>query len=51
LEPDLHDQQQQFLYGDFINAVLAFVIVAAVIYFFVSCPTPQWSPGHVRSRG
>ena len=27
-----------FLYGDFINAVLAFVIIAAVIYFFVVVP-------------
>jgi len=28
----------QFRYGDFINAVIAFVIVAAVIYFFVLVP-------------
>ena len=28
----------KFLYGDFINAALAFVIVAAVIYFFVVVP-------------
>lgn len=28
----------KFLYGDFINAVTAFVIVAAVIYFFVVVP-------------
>jgi len=28
----------KFLYGDFINAMLAFVIVAAVIYFFVVMP-------------
>ena len=28
----------KFLYGDFINAILAFVIVAAVIYFFVVAP-------------
>ncbi|GAC1512625.1 MAG: large conductance mechanosensitive channel protein MscL [Candidatus Dormibacteraceae bacterium] len=28
----------KFLYGDFINAVLAFVIIAAVIYFFVVVP-------------
>jgi large conductance mechanosensitive channel len=27
-----------FLYGDFINAVLAFLIIAAVIYFFVVVP-------------
>jgi large conductance mechanosensitive channel len=28
----------KFLYGDFINTVLAFLIVAAVIYFFVVAP-------------
>jgi large conductance mechanosensitive channel len=28
----------QFRYGDFINAVIGFVIVAAVIYFFVLVP-------------
>lgn len=28
----------KFLYGDFINAVLSFLIVAAVIYFFVVVP-------------
>jgi large conductance mechanosensitive channel len=28
----------KFLYGDFINAILAFLIVAAVIYFFVVVP-------------
>ena len=28
----------RFLYGDFINAVVAFVVVAAVIYFFVVVP-------------
>jgi large conductance mechanosensitive channel len=28
----------RFLYGDFINAVLSFLIVAAVIYFFVVVP-------------
>src|SRR5690349_9531758 len=28
----------KFLYGDFINAILAFLIVAAVIYFFVVIP-------------
>ena len=28
----------KFLYGDFLNALLAFVIVAAVIYFFVVVP-------------
>src|SRR6202162_161474 len=28
----------KFLYGDFINAVISFVIVAVVIYFFVIAP-------------
>ena len=28
----------KFLYGEFINAVIAFVIIAAVIYFFVVLP-------------
>jgi len=30
--------QSKFLYGDFINALLAFVIIAAVTYFFVVVP-------------
>lgn len=28
----------RFLYGDFINAVLAFLLIAAAIYFFVVVP-------------
>jgi len=28
----------KFLYGDFINALVAFVIIAAVLYFFVVVP-------------
>jgi large conductance mechanosensitive channel len=28
----------KFLYGDFLNALLAFVLVAAVIYYFVVVP-------------
>jgi large conductance mechanosensitive channel len=28
----------QFLYGDFLNALISFVIVAATIYFFVVLP-------------
>ena len=28
----------KFLYGDFINSVVSFIIVAAVIYFFVVVP-------------
>jgi|SRR5579864_2793519 len=28
----------KFLYGDFINSVIAFLVIAAVIYFFVVLP-------------
>jgi large conductance mechanosensitive channel len=28
----------KFLYGDFINAVIAFLVIAAVIYYFVVLP-------------
>src|SRR5438128_8577930 len=28
----------RFLYGDFLNALLAFALIAAVIYFFVVMP-------------
>jgi large conductance mechanosensitive channel len=28
----------RFLYGDFLNAILSFVIVASVIYFFIVAP-------------
>jgi large conductance mechanosensitive channel len=30
--------KSQFLYGDFINAVIAFLIIAAVLFFFVVKP-------------
>jgi large conductance mechanosensitive channel len=30
--------KSRFLYGDFINAIVAFVVIAAVIYFFVVVP-------------
>jgi large conductance mechanosensitive channel len=30
--------KSQFLYGDFINAVVAFLIIAAVLFFFVVKP-------------
>ena len=32
----------KFLYGDFINAILSFLIIAAVIYFFVVSPYIAW---------
>ncbi|BEP14485.1 large conductance mechanosensitive channel protein MscL [Acidothermaceae bacterium B102] len=30
--------KSHFLYGDFINAVIAFIILAAILYFFVVIP-------------
>jgi len=30
--------RSKFLYGDFFNAIIAFLVVAAVIYFFVIMP-------------
>jgi large conductance mechanosensitive channel len=32
----------QFLIGDFINAVIAFVLMAAAVYFFVVVPMNAW---------
>jgi len=32
----------RFLYGDFINALLAFVLIAAVIYYVVVLPLNSW---------
>lgn len=42
-EPDFSSlsfeiNDSQFLYGDFINAVISFLIIAAVVYFFVVVP-------------
>jgi large conductance mechanosensitive channel len=33
----------RFLIGDFFNAVLGFVLVAAAIYFFVVVPVNAWT--------
>jgi large conductance mechanosensitive channel len=33
----------KFLYGDFINSVIAFLIVAASVYFFVVLPVNMWT--------
>jgi large conductance mechanosensitive channel len=33
----------RFLIGDFINALLAFVLIAAAIYFFVVVPVNAWT--------
>src|SRR5229473_1415626 len=32
----------RFLVGDFINALLAFVLIAAAVYFFVVVPLNAW---------
>lgn len=32
----------QFLVGDFLNALLAFVLMAAAVYFFVVAPMNAW---------
>lgn len=38
-----------FLYGDFVNTVINFVLVAAAIYFFVVAPLNKWT--ELRNRG
>ena len=45
-EPDFSNltfeiNNSQFRYGDFINAVLSFLIIAAAVYFLVVLPTNQ----------
>ena len=35
---DFHIRESRFAYGDFLNALLSFVIIAAVIFFFVVVP-------------
>jgi len=39
----------QFLYGDFLNAVISFLLVAAAVYFFVVAPMNAWTER--RNRG
>ena len=34
----LHFRGQEFLYGDFLNTVISFVTIAAVVFFFVVQP-------------
>lgn len=40
----------RFLVGDFLNAVLAFVLVAAAIYFFVIVPLERITAGRKKSE-
>jgi large conductance mechanosensitive channel len=42
--------KSKFLYGDFINALLQFVLVAAAIYFFVVIPIKTLSEMQSRRR-
>ena len=39
----------RFLYGDFINSVIAFLLVAAAIYFFVVVPMQRLTPKPVEA--
>lgn len=34
--------KSKFLYGDFLNALIAFLIIAAIIYFLVIVPYAAW---------
>jgi len=33
----------QFLYGDFLNALLSFLLIGAAVYFFVVAPVNAWT--------
>jgi large conductance mechanosensitive channel len=37
-ELDFHIRQSRFAYGDFLNALLSFVIISAAVFFFVVVP-------------
>ena len=37
-ELDFHIRQSRFAYGDFLNAILSFVLIAAAVFFFVVVP-------------
>jgi len=52
--------KSRFLYGDFLNAIIAFLLIAAAVYFFVitpvnklmakSSPVPKSPPGPKSAR-
>ena len=42
--------KSQFKYGDFINKVISFVLIAAAIYFFVVVPIKQMTELRERRR-
>ena len=39
----------KFLYGDFINAIISFLLIAAAIYFFVVAPMQRFMPKPVEA--
>jgi large conductance mechanosensitive channel len=41
----------EFLYGDFINAVITFIVIAAALYFFVVIPVQKATDRAKRRRG
>ena len=43
--------KSQFLYGDFLNALISFVIIAAVIFFFVVQPINKLTEISQRNKG
>jgi large conductance mechanosensitive channel len=54
-KPDFSDlsftiNKSKFLYGDFINAALQFVLVAAAIYFFIVVPIKRLAEMQARRR-
>ncbi len=49
--PLVHDQPSHFLYGDFINALITFVSVAAAIFFFVVKPSSVIAARRARGAG
>jgi len=41
----------QFLYGDFLNAVITFLIIAAVVFFFIVQPVNKLMTRATRDKG
>lgn len=54
-QPDFSDltftiNDSVFRYGDFLNALITFVLIAAAIYFFVVVPMKRLLPGKQETR-
>ncbi len=43
--------KSQFLYGDFLNTVISFLVVAAVVFFFVVQPINKLTELAMRNKG